>query len=113
MILKLKKKQKQNCFLKKQNTIEINSVFVRRCTLKASPLLVFCYLDWWFTLCHGPNQAFFNAKKKRMLKIKKKMATTINKPNKKISPSQPESICQTRDLAHENEITLQRRKEKK
>jgi hypothetical protein len=48
-----------------------------------------------------------------MLKIKKKMATTINKPNKKISPSQPESICQTRDLAHENEITLQRRKEKK
>jgi hypothetical protein len=45
-------------------------------------------------------------KKKRMLKIKKKMATTINKPNKKISPGQTESICQTRDLAHENEITL-------
>jgi hypothetical protein len=52
-------------------------------------------------------------KKKRMLKIKKKMATTINKPNKKISPGQPESICQTRDLAYKNEITLQRRKGKK
>jgi len=41
MILKLKKTQ-IDFFLKKY-TIEINSVFMRRCTLKAAPpLLVFC-----------------------------------------------------------------------
>jgi hypothetical protein len=72
MILKLKKKTEIDFFLKKQSTIEINSVFVRRCTLKAPPLLVFCYLDWWFAQCHGPNQAFFNAKKKGCSRLKKK-----------------------------------------
>jgi hypothetical protein len=63
--IKIVKKNRNRFFLKKQSTIKINSVFVRRCTLKAPPLLVFCYLDWWFALCHRPNQAFFNAKKKK------------------------------------------------
>jgi len=71
--IKIVKKNRNRFFLKKQSTIEINSVFVRRCTLKAPPLLVFCYLDWWFALCHRPNQAFFNAKKKKgCSRLKKK-----------------------------------------